>query len=484
MLAGAVLGFLLGIVLAALVSPVPATLFFLLLALAFSLLRFLQKKPLYAALAVLSIAASFAALRVSLMPSSVPEAFLERTGSETVIEGKIVADPDVRETTQRIVIEAEGARVLAVAPLFPELGYGERVEARGTLEVPEPFETGGGRAFAYDQFLAKDGIFLMLSDAQISVTASRSGIDHVFGFLTDMKRIGLDALSTALPEPHAALAGGLILGGKQGLGPALLDQFIVAGLVHIVVLSGYNVMIVAEFFLRMFGFVSRRASYIAGAASIIAFVLVAGAGAASVRAGIMAAIAVFARASGRAYDAFRALVFAGVLMLLINPLTLLYDPGFQLSFVATLGLIFGAPLVEAKLGFVRPKMLRELLASTLAAQISVLPLLLYQNGLFSLVALPANVLALPVVPLAMLFSALALLAGLVIPAFAPVIAAPAYLLLSYLIGLVELLARLPLASFSIPAFPFALVALLYLLLYFGIRVSATGQLRLARKASM
>lgn len=404
--------------------------------------------------------------RTEFARSEPPGALLSGIGTRQILEGKIVADPDMREETQRLAllvrVEGETAKVLVVAPRFPAVQYGETVRAEGTLARPEPFATDAGRTFAYDHFLEKDGIQVLLENASVEVIGKRSGgMDTVRGFFFDLKRAGIDALARALPEPEASLAAGLVLGGKQGLGDELLDDFIVAGLVHIVVLSGYNVMIVAEAVLRAFAFLRKRYAAVAAGAVIAAFVLTAGAGAASIRAGIMAGIALFARATGKRYDALRALLFAGALMLLGNPLLLLYDPGFQLSFIATLGLIFGTPVIAARLSFVRSGLLRELLASTVAAQLSVLPLLLYQNGLFSLVALPANVLVLPVVPLAMAASAAAGFAGFLAPALAPYAGLPAYALLALIIGVVEHAASLPLAAVQVPSFPFLLTVLAY-----------------------
>ncbi len=426
------------------------------------------KKHSYAYAALFFLLACLGAFRVYVVPDQLPIEYQSLLNTDVSVEGIVVAEPDTRETTQRLTIRIDGeedTKVLVVAPLYPPVSYGERVRVAGELQEPEPFDTTEGRVFRYDQFLAKDGIFAIIPQASVEVLAPREGVtSHMLGFFTDVKKAGLTALSHALPEPHASLAGGLILGGKQGLGKELLDEFIVVGLIHIVVLSGYNVMIVAEFVLRVFGFLSRRSAVIAALVTISAFVLAAGAGAASIRAGIMAAVALFARASGRTYDAFRALVAAGVVMLLVNPLILIYDPGFQLSFIATLGLIFGAPMVEEKLSIIKSDFLREIVSATIAAQIAVLPLLLYQNGLFSIVALPANVLVLPIVPFAMLFSFFALLVGLVAPVIAPVFGLPAHALLSYIIGIVEVSAALPFAAFSLPAFPFVFVILSYTLL--------------------
>lgn len=432
--------------------------------------------------------------RLLVTPTHLPEAFTSSINTDVAFDGIVVVDPDLREETQRLTVEVtkEGVttRILAVAPLFPHVAYGDHLHIEGLLELPEPFDTDNGRTFRYDTFLAKDGVFAIMHEAHIRVEGHREGIAaHIFGFFTDLKNAGLQALSAALPEPAASLAGGLILGGKQGLGEKLLQDFVRSGLVHIVVLSGYNVMIVAEFVLRALGKLSKRKAAIAAAFTIAGFVLVAGAGAASVRAGIMACIALYARASGHTYNALRALLFAGLLMILWNPLSLAYDPGFQLSFLATLGLIFGAPIAQEKLSFIRSDFLREIVASTIAAQIAVLPLLLYQNGLFSVVALPANLLVLPMVPLAMLASAIAMLVGFVAPLLAPIAGLPAYALLSYIIWLVQMTSSLPLATLSIPAFPAWVMLLAYVALIVGYRKasctrpSTTVQFTLSKNAS-
>lgn len=465
-----VVGFALGILLCAFISIGWFGLSFIfLLASIFGLFWISKKSFAFAAACMLLFGILLGGVRTELVPRTVPSAFLPLAETYATIEGEVVVDPDVRETTQRLTVEisegGQSTRILVVAPIYPSIRYGEIVRAPGILVYPEPFATTEGREFAYDAYLAKDGIFLLMQNAAVEQSALRTGLyTQVRGALSDFKFAGLDALSNGLPEPHASLAGGLILGGKQGLGKELLADFITTGLIHIVVLSGYNVMIIAQFMLLLFRNLSRRYAPLIAGITIMTFVLAAGAGPASIRAGIMAGIGLYGRATGRTYDAFRALIFAGVVMLVWNPLTLPFDTGFQLSFVATLGLIFGVPITERWFSWVRSAFMREIVSSTVAAQIAVLPLLLYQNGLFSVVALPANVLVLPLVPLTMLFSAVAAGAGFLLPALAPVFSFPAYLLLSYITGIVENAANLPFAAFSLPAFPFWVVILAYVLL--------------------
>lgn len=426
-----------------------------------------EHRVLYVVCAVALLGVVVGAGRVLLEPSSLPETFASRVETEIILEGVVSREPDIRETTQRVTIEVEDngerAKVLAVAPLYPEIAYGSRVMVRGTLAYPEPFETDTGRTFRYDRFLAKDGVFALVESASIDTVAPREGIASlIMQTLLDGKHQFQEGLARAIPEPGASLANGLLTGGKQGLGPALLDAFIVSGLVHIVVLSGYNVMIVAEGVMRALSFLPRRGSAIAAGITIALFVLAAGAGAASVRAGLMAGLALVARATGRTYQVVRALLIVAALMLLMNPLLLAFDPGFQLSFVATLGLILLAPILEARFTNMRSAFWRELLAATLAAQIAVLPLLLFQTGLFSLVSLPTNLLVLPFVPIAMLLAALAGVVGMVLPALAPFAGLPAYAVLSFILAIAEFTSALPLASVAVPKFPFWITVIAYL----------------------
>lgn len=449
------------------VFPAAAIVFPLLLAGVVLLVWQSARRIAYLVCALALIGTVFGMGRVMLVPDRLPESFATLLETKVALEGYVISEPDIRETTQRVTIRVrEGdreAKVLAVAPLYPEIEYGDHVRVQGKMVLPEPFETETGRTFRYDRFLAKDGIGALVEFAEIETLEEGSGARvFVMRALLAAKHLFQEGLASALPEPSASLASGLITGGKQGLGQDLLDAFIIAGLVHIVVLSGYNVMIVAEAVLRAFGRFGKRNAAILAGSTIALFVIAAGAGAASIRAGLMAGLGLLARATGRTYAVVRALLVVAFLMLLWNPLLLAYDPGFQLSFIATLGLILLSPILEKKLMRIRSAFWRDLLAVTLAAQIAVLPLLLYQTGIFSLVSLPANLLVLPIVPLAMLLSFVAGIMGMALPAIAPVFGFPAHVFLSYIIETGRFLANLPLASLSVPQFPFLVTILAYI----------------------
>ncbi|OGG74473.1 hypothetical protein A3A37_01035 [Candidatus Kaiserbacteria bacterium RIFCSPLOWO2_01_FULL_52_36] len=420
------------------------------------------KKPLI----ILSVALIAFASGILRMNNAVlvgdPE-LTARLGTEITIEGTVSDEPDVRENGVRISLSADKlmsatstaihAGVLVVAPAHTNILYGDRVRATGTLRIPQDFDTGTGRQFNYPEYLAKDGIGYELAFASVErIVAENEGNILKRGAIW-VKQKFLDGLGRSLSEPQAGLAGGITVGAKRGLGAELTDAFKTVGLVHIVVLSGYNITVVMDAlwwalagFPRAFGF--------AGSAFVaVFFALMTGGAASSVRAAAMALIAITGRMTGRVYLASRALGAVAFAMVLWNPFILAFDPGFQLSALATLGLIWFTPLFISRLSAIPEKFgLREIAATTLGTQIAVLPLLLYQNGQLPIFSLPANLLALVAVPAAMFFSAIAALGGIALGPLAPIVAFPAYVLLSYIIDVAKIFAGLPFSSLAIGAF--------------------------------
>ena len=187
------------------------------------------------------------------------------------------------------------------------------------------------------------------------------------------------------------------------------------------------------------------------------------------RASIMAALALVARSFSRIYSVLRALFVAGIVMLIYNPFLLVFDVGFQLSFMATLGLILVAPYLESSLSKVPATIgIREFLVATLATQLFVLPILLYQIGEFSLVSVIVNVLVLPMVPVAMLLTFITGMAGLISSSLTVLPAWVSYTALSYNVAMPTWFAALPFAAFTVPAFSFLLVPVMYGVIAYGL----------------
>ena len=484
------------------------TAFTFLLAALFILARVLTPRQAYVLGALFFAFAALGMLRMAASEEPLPAAFMADYRKQVRYEGVVVADPDIRDRTQRVQIEVskgeETTKILAVANKFPEVGVGDRVHVSGLLLTPQPFSTDGGRVFRYDKYLEREGVRFIFNFATLRVT-ERAPAHSVPAAFARAKHAFIGGLQATLPEPHASLAGGITIGGKSGLGTEIKNAFTRSGLVHMVVLSGHNVMVVASWAIACFAFafakmesvfgrrVPRSLPIALGVVALILFIGIAGASATAIRAGVMAVIALYARATGRTYAAGRALLFVILLMLLWNPLYLVFDPGFGLSVTATAGLIWLAPIIEdwlQKRFGLTSEFWKNVIATTLAAQIAVLPLLLYETGNLSIVALPANLLATPLIPLAMGMSALAGFAGIlfgsVLPAFGVLLAFPSYLLNAYLIFVARESAALPFAAYMLPLFPFSLVLASYAALIYAAttyRFSTTPQLRLAKKAS-
>lgn len=383
------------------------------------------------------------------------------THERVVLEGMIVAEPDIRESNVRFTVRIEtvgsttvtsALSAIVSAPLHSRGSYGDRVRVEGVLRIPESFETGEGRYFEYPGFLAKDRILYQISFAEVEVLEEGGGNRFKAGAIW-IKQKFLLGLSYALPEPYAGLAGGITVGDKRGLGEELSETFRVVGLTHIIVLSGYNIMVVVDALLRALSRAPQMVRLGLGVFVALFFAAITGFASASTRAALMATIAIAGKASGRVYLATRALALVAVGMIAWNPYVLLFDPGFQLSVIATLGLVVFAPILEPHLSWFTPRFgVREIAAGTLGTQIAVLPLLLYQTGILSLVALPANLLVLVTLPFAMLFSALAAVLGLFTGLLAPIFGFPALVLLSYIIALAKLFSAIPFATAPVPAF--------------------------------
>ena len=184
------------------------------------------------------------------------------------------------------------------------------------------------------------------------------------------------------------------------------------------------------------------------------------------RASIMASLLLLAGVLGRRYDVLRALLLAGVAMLVFNPYLLLFDIGFQLSFMATLGLVLIVPHFEAT-ALNAPKAfgIKDFFLSTIATQVAVMPLLLFHIGEISLVSVIVNVLVLPIVPLAMLLTFLAGVIGLLVVPLASAIGWLAMLTLTYILLVASWFASLPIATLSVPEFSAAWVLVSYVLLF-------------------
>jgi competence protein ComEC len=297
--------------------------------------------------------------------------------------------------------------VLVWLPRSSLLRAGDRLDLEARLEAARDFE-----GFAYGAYLARQGIGAVASAYGARV------VEHRLGAIPDsmgsLRRWLLTGLNAHVPEPEAALGGGILLGARAGIAPEVNEAFARAGLTHVVAISGWNIAIVAAMasaasrpLTRLRG--GRHAAVLVAGSAVGAYVLLTGASPSVVRAALMAGGLVLARLGGSRAHALSGLLLAVLLMLFAAP-PVLWDVGFQLSALATAGLIWFAAPLEAWLRR-WPALVREPVALTLAAQLTTLPVILLNFERLSLVAPFANVAVVPLVPLVMLCSAAAAVVG-------------------------------------------------------------------------
>ena len=202
---------------------------------------------------------------------------LEAQVEQTIeLTGVVAREPDVREQQQLLYVKTNTDTVLVSTDRHVAVQYGDRVTAAGTLQVPASFTTDLGREFDYPGYLQARGVQYQMSFAEVVVTEQGQG-NFILGNLLAAKHSFMAALEQTVPEPYVGLGEGLLLGEKRALGEDISEQFRLTGLTHIVVLSGYNVMLVVAFCLYIFSFIfGLRGRIVAGVIAIIAFALVVG----------------------------------------------------------------------------------------------------------------------------------------------------------------------------------------------------------------
>jgi len=389
---------------------------------------------LYAA--VFMAAFGLGILRYDLRDSREGVKFLEEgIGGRVVLSGEVIEDPQRQDKFTRAVLETDGVKILLTLPHYPEVKYGDILEVSGKLREPENFGE-----FDWKVYLAKDNIYFEMFLPEV-LSLEEGGGWFLKRWLLSSKHAYLDNLSKVLPEPHSAFMAGLTVGERSGFPVGLEEAFRKVGVIHIVVLSGYNISIISDNVSRVLQYLPVAKIFRAALAAfgIILFAILTGASATVVRASIMGLLLLWAKESGRIYEALAALFAAGFLMVVFNPKILIFDVSFQLSFMATLGLILLSPRLEKYFRwFPNFWKMREHLLATISTQIFVLPLLLSIGGTFSWATIPANLLILTAVPVTMFFGFLTGLAGFLSYGLSQIFSWPAYLFLSYELWVVNI----------------------------------------------
>ncbi|MEX1255910.1 MAG: ComEC/Rec2 family competence protein, partial [Dehalococcoidia bacterium] len=382
---------------------------------------------------------------------------------------------DVREvfdlTTDQWAPSSGG--VLMRRGLFPTHEYGDVIEVEGELETPPSFPD-----FDYRDYLARQGVVSTVDYPQVRTVATGEG-NPAREALYDLRAHLGEALERALPEPHAALAQGMLLGERAAIPQDVTDDMNATGTSHLIAISGYNVNLVAALVIGAFAWlIGRRQAALVALLVIAWYTALSGASPSVVRAAIMGSLFVLATLAGRPNSALTSIALAAALMAGWAP-GVVRDVSFQLSFVSVIGIVYLTPALQA---WVADALRRvgvepgeggvaggaiEVTATTLAAIAATLPLIALNFGRVSAVAPLANLVMVPAFPVILGASAVTAVAGVVWAPLGQVAGWLAWAPLTFFIESARFFAGVPLASFHIDGFGAGWAAAAYLFLAIG-----------------
>jgi competence protein ComEC len=424
----------------------------------------IHKKPLNAlwSIAFIILFLSLGILRVDFTLNAPDQLKTFRDSEEVAdLNGIIKGEPDIRENHIKytVLTKPYNERILVSVPLFSDFGPGDVVSLKGKLQTPAEFSD-----FNYKDFLLKDGIRTVSYYPELKlIEKSRFSF---LGSILKIKNKLRESNRKILPYPESEISAGINLGDAQLIPKDVKENFNKTGIQHIVAISGMNIAIIIGILAK---FLSKtrlsRWTFLIVSVFIILYVTLVGYPASAVRAGIMGSVLLLAQKVKRKYFAERALLVAAFLMLLWNPLLLKFDVGFQLSFLAVLGIATSGPFFEKLLKrILKINWLTQVIAITLAAQIFTLPILIYNFGIFSIISPLANILVVPLMPFIIFGGFIAILGGIVSEWGGIFLAFPIYLILKYTISLSEFLSNLPWSFRTISGVSVFWVILYYLFL--------------------
>lgn len=387
---------------------------------------------------------------------------------EGIFIGTIIKEPEIKNGSTKLTLKTEKEKILVTTGNYPEYFYGDVLKIEGNLQEPKVFDE-----FNYKNYLAKENIYYVSYWPKIEILERGNG-NSVFSAILKFKNKTINKIEKIMPFPEVSLLEGIVLGNKQIFSEDLKNSLSVTGTSHIVAISGMNIVIISE--IMMFVLIAlglwRKQAFWFVLVLIFLFILMVGAPASAVRAGIMGAIFLYAQKIGRLSNAGRIMVFAAAIMLVFNPLLLRYDVGFQLSFLAVLGMIYIKPifdeLILKKIKKEEVGVVLQIITTTLAAQIAVLPVLVYNFGKVSFVSPLVNVLIVPFITVLTIIG-LIFIGGTIIWGFlGKILLWPAYLGVAYVLKIIDWFSKIPWAAKEIKNVHWGFLIVYYIILIVGI----------------
>jgi len=353
------------------------------------------------------------------------------------IQGIVVSEPESFPDGWRFYLSTESGRVLVRTGPEEIYHYGDLLAAKGEIKPPPDN--------SYGRYLAKERIAGLMEQPALKLIGSDQG-NPILAFFIGLKNKIESVYKNRLKSDQAALLGGITLGGEENLSPEFLDNLSLSGTRHLISVSGLHMAIVVMVILSVCRYFLRvRPAFVLTFILVGFFTALTGFSVPAVRSAAMAFLASWGKNSGRIYAPYNALILLATVFALFNPKILVFDIGFQLSFLAVVGIIYLSPVLARLLRFgVEPGFLgwKQGLLATLSAQLPTAPILINQFQNFSFTSLLANILVLGLIPYVIIGGFLLALFSLIFGPFAGPIAYFAGPLLDLVIFVINLGGRL------------------------------------------
>jgi competence protein ComEC len=364
----------------------------------FAFLFFLRKEPIYILVGfglVGILLGGFLANKASVRLGQSRQ--IENTSKQVDIKAMVISEKDEREKYINYIIDVNREKILLLTDKYSDFSYGDTLEIKGIREIPKNFAD-----FDYQGYLAKDGIYAVMRFPEVKLVGhSDSSLTKFFRGLFNIKTKIRHNLIKNFPQNESDFIRALILGDKGTVSQDLRTAFSRTGTSHVISISGLHLSIMTVFMFNIFlalGFWRKHAT-VATIFMLFLFLVFIGPIAPLVRSVIMSILFLISMSSGKVFRNTRIITYAATIMLILNPLLLRYDIGFELSYLALLGIMLFKPTLDYLLRKIHiPKIINDMITTTLSAQILTLPIIISNFKIISIVAPLVNPLVLFLFP--------------------------------------------------------------------------------------
>jgi competence protein ComEC len=406
---------------------------------------------------------------------------------ELIIVGQIISEPESNDTRQRIKLKIIygldefnnkfklKGKVLVSSRPQPQYNLGDFLKVSGKWQKPGIIED-----FDYGLYLKRYGITAVSyypNIKKINIPEKSFFAKNFFIAINNLKSKVADQFDFYLSLESSAILKAMLLGDKTFLSLELREKFSRAGISHIIAISGMHISLLSSLFLSflLFSGLSRRQSFYGSILFLAFYLALIGAPASACRASLMGFLSFLEVYMGRAGNLVNVLFFSGIFLLLLNPLLLFGDLGFQLSFLAVLGIIYLHPIVKEILSLKIFKIIKineaivDILSITISVQLIAGPILISSFKQFSLIAPISNLLVVWLLPFIISFSIVAIFLSFIIPFLGQLLYLLIDLIIKYILFIGSSVNNIPGAFVDINNWSIYFSIIYYLILFYLIK---------------